>query len=194
VSFGDLVAKVFHDWDNEHGLVLDDGSRIFGDGCLDQGVTRERALVAARAGIDEVEAAFESSWRGKGLARYVEVEPRVPRLSGENPPQNWQAPDVDTLWDTPIVGSHGTTVGEAVSAALQEGEELPTRLAGLGGGMASSLDVPAVPGLRTWLGNKARHAYHQGFLSNLTTDPRRCVLDVVADHPADRRVPARLPG
>jgi hypothetical protein len=193
VSFGDLVAKVFHDWDNEHGLVLDDGTLIYGDGCLEQGVTRQRALAAARAGIDEVEAAFETARRGRDLARYVEIDPGLPRLSAENPPQNWQAPDVEALWESPIVGSDGTTVGEAVAAALSEGQELPTRLGCLGSGITSSLDVPPVPGLRTWIGKKACDAYHRGFLDSLTGDPRSCVMDVVGSRTAER-VHAHAPG
>lgn len=58
VSLGDLLAKVFHDWDNVHGLALAGGGMVFGDGCLEHGATRELALGAARAGLDDVEVAF----------------------------------------------------------------------------------------------------------------------------------------
>jgi hypothetical protein len=59
LSVGDLVARSFHDWDNVHGLEVDEGGVIFGDGHIDEGVTTEFALAAVRAGNDEVEVAFE---------------------------------------------------------------------------------------------------------------------------------------
>lgn len=65
ISLGDLLAKVFHDWDNTHGLALEGGGRLFGDGCLDQGVTRELALAAVLAGVDDVEVAFGLGASGK---------------------------------------------------------------------------------------------------------------------------------
>lgn len=196
VSLGDLLAKVFHDWDNTHGLALEGGGVIFGDGCLDRGVTRELALAAARAGIDDVEVAFDLGASGRALSGeplYAAVragtgapaeafipETRIPTPSDDNPTLNWQAADVEALWETPIAGSTGTTVGDAVSGALEAGEELTNRLECLGHGIAGSLDVPALPGLRNWLGRKACQAYHRGFMENLTSDPKACVLDVVA--------------
>jgi hypothetical protein len=195
VSFGDLLAKVFHDWDNGHGLTLEDGEVVFGDGCLDQGVTRDRALSACRAGIDDIEVAHRLGAGGRhlsGESLYAAVreatraegevfvaESRVPRPSDDNPRQNWEAADVETLWEAPIVGSTGPRVGEAVAHALEAGEELPSRLDCLGHGITAALDVPPVPGLREWLSRKACQAYHQGFMANLMSDPRACVLDVV---------------
>jgi hypothetical protein len=212
ISLGDLLAKVFHDWDNRNGLVLDDGGVVFGDGCLDQGVTRERAVGAARAGIDEVEVAYDLGRRGTAIVGgplYAEVreatraggdrfvsEASIPRLSGDNPPQNWQVSSVEELWETPIVGCSGATVGESVSQALEAGEELPKRLGCLGRGVTGALDVPAVPGLREWLSAKACQAYHEGFLNGLMSDPKRCVLDVVAGarHETGGGVTARTAG
>ncbi len=197
VSLGDLLAKVFHDWDNHHGLALEGGGVIFGDGCLDQGVTRELALGACRAGIDEVEVAHRLGTAGRDLSGeplYAVVreatgaegdvftaEARIPRPSEENPRLNWQAADAEALWESPIVGPSGTTVGQAVAGALEAGEELPTRLECLGHGIVGALNVPAIPGLREWLSDKACRAYHQGFLENLMADPRACVLDIVGD-------------
>jgi hypothetical protein len=202
ISLGDLLAKVFHDWDNEHGLALEDGSVLFGDGCLDQGVTRERAITAVRAGIDDVEVAFDLGASGRaalsGASLYGAVreatgapddvflaETMVPRLSSENPPQNWQATDLEDLWSAPIVGSGGTTVGASVAEALEAGEELPRRLECLGHGIAESLDLPAIPGLRRWVGRKACQAYHRGFVESLTANPKEAIAACVGDlHPA----------
>ncbi len=200
ISLGDLVAKVFHDWDNTHGLALQGGGMVFGDGRLEQGVTRELAVAAVRAGVVDVEVAFELGARGdatSGAALFRAVrestgapedvflaETKVPRPSGVNPPQNWRAADLDELWSSPIVGSTATTVGAAIAQALEADEELPRRLECLGHGIAGSLDLPAIPGLRRWVGRKACQAYHRGFIENLTTNPKDAVSACVGDlHP-----------
>ena len=134
ISLGDLLAKVFHDWDNTHGLALEGGGMVFGDGCLEQGVTRELAVAAVRAGVADVEVAFQlgaggHAAGGRQLYRAVReatgapedvflAETKVPTPSEKNPPQNWRATDLDELWSSPIVGSTGTTVGAAIAQAL----------------------------------------------------------------------------
>ena len=201
ISLGDLLAKVFHDWDNVHGLALDGGGRIFGDGCLEQGVTRELAVAAARAGADDVEVAFELGRRRRtpaGAALYQAVrdatgapdsfflaETKIPSPSGDNPPQNWRAPDLDELWSSPIVGATGTTVGAAVAEALEVGQELPRRLECLGQGVADSVELPPIPGLRQWTDKKVCQAYRRGFVESLAADPLAAVSTCLGElHPA----------
>ncbi|MFN2534449.1 MAG: hypothetical protein ABR528_04285, partial [Pseudonocardiaceae bacterium] len=58
ITFGDLLARVFHDWDNTHGLAVASGGVLFGDGLLEQGVGRKLVVAAARAGIDDIEVAY----------------------------------------------------------------------------------------------------------------------------------------
>ena len=197
ISLGDLLAKVFHDWDNTHGLAVDGGEMLFGDGCLEQGVTLELALAAVRAGVADVEVAFGLGARGTAadgqkLYRAVReatgtpgdaflAETKVPRLSPDNPPQNWRARDLSELWSSPIVGSTGTTVGAAVAEALEAGQELPRRLECLGHGIADSVGLPAIPGLRRWMGRKACQAYRHGFIENLAADPKGSVSACVGD-------------
>lgn len=41
ITFGDLLARVFHDWDNNHGLILDTGDILFGDDHLEEGVGKK---------------------------------------------------------------------------------------------------------------------------------------------------------
>jgi hypothetical protein len=64
LSVGDFLARLFHDWDNSHGLTIDTGGVVFGDGHVHQGDTRKLALAAVRAGIDDVEVAFELGTAG----------------------------------------------------------------------------------------------------------------------------------
>ena len=170
---------------------------LFGDGCLEQGVTRELALAAARAGVDDVEIAFELGGSGKAASQHelyravreatgappdaFLAQTKVPWPSPDNPPQNWQATDLDALWESPIVGSSGTTVGDAVTEALQPGQELPRRLESLGDGITDSLRLPPIPGLRPWLGRNASEAYRRGFVERLAADPKAAVCASVAE-------------
>jgi hypothetical protein len=83
LSMGDFLARLFHDWDNSHGLAIEAGGVVFGDGYIHYGVTRELALAAVRAGIDDVEVAFKLGAAGGRLSgeRCIArcAPPRVPR-------------------------------------------------------------------------------------------------------------------
>lgn len=194
ISLGDLLGRVFHDWDNDHGLVLEGGGRLFGDGHLGEGVGEARALAAVRAGNDDVEVAFRlASGRtplsGQSLYSAVKeatgapggafvAESRIPRPSADNPPLNWRARDVDDLWRSPIAGTSGTTVGAAVAQVLEVGGEVSRRLDCLGQGVVGSFDILALPVVSGWLGRKASQAYRQGFVERLARHPWRSVLEV----------------
>jgi hypothetical protein len=211
VSLGDLLARVYHDWDNDHGLLLDNGDMLFGDGHVDDGVGRRMAVAAVRAGTDDVEVAYglgASGSRLSGERLYATVreatgagpdhfaaEAHLPRPSPDNPALNWRARDLDELWETPIAGSNGTTVGAAVAAVLEVGGEVSRRLDCLGQGVVEAFDVLDVPVLRGWLGRKACQAYHQGFIDSLARDPKGSVAAVVAGAggmPAETPVPSAL--
>ncbi|MGH9223227.1 MAG: hypothetical protein ACRD2W_05475 [Acidimicrobiales bacterium] len=211
VSLGDLLGRVFHDWDNDHGLRLDNGEMLFGDGHLAEGVGRSLAVTAVRAGNDDVEVAYglgASGSRLSGPPLYATVREAtaagscvyaanacLPRVSEDNPALNWRARDIDELWDSPIVGSRGTTVGDAVAAVLEVGGEVSRRLDCLGQGVVEAFDVLDVPLLRGWLGRKACHAYHLGFIDGLARDPRGSVAEVIQDAGAPSaafRVPSTL--
>ena len=199
ITLGDLLARVFHDWDNSHGLILQGGGLLFGDGFLEQGVGKALAIAAVRAGIDDVEVAYQLGVSGSplhGQALYQRVrsatgaprdayraETLIPILSPDNPPQNWQAADAETLWNSPIVGSTGTTVGMAVEETLRLGAELSRRLDGLRPGI---FEMPALMGmpLRRWAARKASQAYYHGFIQGLAQNPKATMLAIVND-PAD---------
>jgi hypothetical protein len=203
LSVGDLVARCFHDWDNTHGLEVDAGSVIFGDGHIDEGATTQLALAAVRAGNDDVEVAFELGASGRGAsgeALYTAVrdatgvgdafgpETKIPRPSAANPAQNWQAKDVESLWDSPMVGARGTTVGEALVAMLDPSEQFIRQLDGLGQGLAGTHGVFALPFLGSWLAQKCCRAYHDGFVEPLARDPQPVLLAVVHGTPSGASV------
>ncbi|MGH3979194.1 MAG: hypothetical protein ACRDRZ_09375 [Pseudonocardiaceae bacterium] len=197
ITLGDLLARVFHDWDNSHGLTLEGGGVLFGDGLLEEGVGKDLAVAAARSGIDDVEVAYQlgvsgSRLRGEALYRAVRSatgaphdafgpETRIPTPSADNPPQNWWATDAETLWNSPIVGATGTTVGTAVEETLRVGAEVSRRLDCLGPGVFEVPGLLGVPALRRWAARKACQAYHHGFVQGLAKDPRAAVLAIVYD-------------
>jgi hypothetical protein len=198
LSVGDFLARLFHDWDNTHGLEIEGGGVVFGDGHVDQGATSQLALGAVRAGINDIEAAFAlgasgSRLNGQPLYRAVRhatgvagdhfrAETMAPRLSAANPPQNWCAPDFETLWDTPMVGTKAPTVGEALADMLDRDGFFIRQLDRLGQGLAQPHGLLAVPVLGGWLSGKGRDAYHRGFIEPLAADPKRMILAVIHAH------------
>jgi len=193
---------VFHDWDNRHGLTLEAGGILFGDGHLEQGVGKQLAITAARAGIDDIEVAYQlgvsgSQLRGEALYRAVRSatsaphdtfrpETQIPTPSADNPPQNWRATDVETLWNSPIIGTTGPTVGMAIEETLRVGSEVFRRLDCLGPGVFEMPNLLSVPILRRWGARKACQAYHHGFIHNLTQDPKATTL-AITDNAEDTR-------
>jgi hypothetical protein len=102
-------------------------------------------------------------------------------VSAANPPQNWRAPDVQSLWASPVVGSGGTTVGDALAAMLEPHEEFIRQLEALGEGLAGTHGVFAAPVLGPWLTSKCCQAYRDGFVQPLARDPRPVVLALASD-------------
>jgi hypothetical protein len=192
LSLGDLVARAFHDWDNSHGLLVDGVGMVFGDGHIEEGATRALALAAARAGIADIEIAFGLGASGRavhGRALYAEVrqatgangdsfaaERCVPRVSDVNPVQNWLAPDVESLWESPMVGVGGPTVGSAIVEMLEPNGQFIRQLEGLGEGLAGTHGMLGVPVLGRWLIGHCCHAYHRGFVEPIARDPRPVLL------------------
>ncbi|MCA1696833.1 MAG: hypothetical protein LC749_20055, partial [Actinobacteria bacterium] len=208
-TFGDLLARVFHDWDNSHGLTIEGGGVLFGDSLLEQGVGKEFAVAGVRAGIDDVEVAYRlgasgSRLPGKALYQVVrsatgtpgdafKPESRIPIPSADNPPQNWRATDAEALWNSPIVGTTGTTVGMAVEETLHPGAEVSRRLDRLGPGVFEVPDLLRVPVLRRWAARQARQAYNQGFVCGLAQDLRATVLAIVNNEATGKGFTDRVP-
>jgi hypothetical protein len=197
ITLGDLLARVFHDWDNSHGLTLQGGGILFGDGLLGDGVGKKLAIAAVRSGIDDIEVAYRlgasgSRLHGEALHQAVRSatgaphdtfrpETLIPALSADNPPQNWRATDAEELWSSPIVGTTGTTVGMAVEETLRPGGEVFRRLDRLGSGVFEMPGLLGVPALRRWVTHKGSQAYHHGFIQGLAHDPKAAVLTIVEE-------------
>ena len=200
LSVGDFLARLFHDWDNIHGLAVGGGDVVFGDGHVHEGATHRLAVAASRAGIDDVEVAFALGARGQRLTgeplyravraatgadgRRFRAESRIPRPSGLNPHQNWRAPDFETLWAAPIVGDRGTTVGAALTEMMEPDGYFIRQLDRLGQGLVDARGLLAVPLLGGWLARHGAQAYHRGFVERLAAQPREAIMSVVHDAPA----------
>jgi hypothetical protein len=192
---GDLVARCLHDWDNSHGLEVEAGEVVFGDGRVEDGATTALAVAAVRAGNDDVEVAFETgaagrAWRGDELYQAVReatgahddafvAEAMIPRPSSANPTQNWQVPDAAALWDTPLVGAGSTTVGRAIVEMLEPDGQFIRQLDALGEGLGGSKGVFSLPIVGSWLARKCCQAFHDGFVEPLSHDPAAVVFDLV---------------
>lgn len=195
LSVGDFLARLFHDWDNTHGLTIDGGDVVFGDGHVHEGATRWLAVAAARAGIDDTEVAFEFGAAGHRLTgeplyravraatgagdRLFRPERMIPRPSPLNAPQNWRALDLESLWDGPIVGDSGTTVGEALTEMMDPDGYFIRQLDRLGQSLVDARGLLAVPLLGGSLARAGARAYHRGFVERLAMHPRQAILSVV---------------
>ena len=90
VTFGGLLARMFHDWDNSHGLILQGRWKP---------LRRQPPRGGRRRGIDDIEIAYRlgaSGSRLHGQALYRTVRSATGAAnnafkpsSGDNPPQNW---------------------------------------------------------------------------------------------------------
>jgi hypothetical protein len=191
ITLGDLVSKVFHDFDNEMGLAVS-GGRVFGDENLDEktpaNITRAIAQDAILAGNHDVRKAFALGRSMPGLSkaevfrnvraatgapadRYM-AETRIPDLDPSNPPQNWRAPDFETLWSQPMLGTSGPTVGDRITAAMAPGNEIRNKLDGL------AERFPTVKASRAGDVHPQR-AYLEGFLQPLARDPRAGIFSII---------------
>jgi Domain of unknown function (DUF4157) len=193
ISLGDLLASVFHDFDNKHGLEIEGGGKLFGDSHLDapdsDNITRDLAQAAILAGNADVKAAFDlgrASPGGDPLAA-EEVREKVRAATGAAggtyapetfiarpdpslPAQNWKAASFEQLWDRPLVGSSGPTFGKEITKSLRGGE-INHQLMGL----ADKFE----PVKKASGDLDPRTAYINGFVGPLTREPYRGIRDIL---------------
>lgn len=189
VTLGDLIALVFHDFDNKMGLEIGGGQKVFGDSNLDNpdpnNVTRSIAVASMRAGIKDVKEAFDIGATGTltnddGLYNAVRTasgapagtyvaRTMLPQPDASAPRQNWKAPTFESLWGKPVVGKSGPTVGGMISASLQ----LP------GGDMREQLEGLAEKFPEVNRGVHPRRAYLEGFVKPLIASPFAGILSII---------------
>jgi hypothetical protein len=193
ITLGDLLAKVFHDHDNDNGVDVQGGARVWGDGNLDNPDPRNKTRALAQAAIIDGNADVQTAYRlGQGAgtqglpddqlfsqvrtgtqtgAKYL-AETKMPVPATTEAPQNWQAASLEELWAKPVTGTSGPTVGAKVIEELAPGHEIRQTLEDLAN------KFPEVDSHFT--GDlKPRQAFKDGFLAPLVADPRAGLLGIV---------------
>lgn len=191
VTLGDLLSSVFHDVDNEQGLKIEGGGKVMGDSHLDT-ATENLALGAIQAGNKDIATAFglgikmttpvpDADLFGQvrlmngGTSGLYAPELKMPVPDKTEPPQNWKAADITTLWDQKLLGATGDTVGQTISARVQGGS-IAVQLNALGDKFPvdQRVDLPV-----SHIDVHPRASYLQGFVRNLQADPKAGVMDIV---------------
>ena len=189
VSLGDLVTKMFHDYDNMVGLDIGGGRRVFGDHLLrlqrGDNVTAELAVEAIRAGNDDVSQAFALGQSGTTVAgealfaavrqatgatdaRY-RAETMMPDVASTERAQNWSAPNFETLWDQPMEVGGSYKVADMAAFEMKPGSELFKQLQDLEAEFKKSAELGLDPG----------EAYRKGFLIPMANDPLKGLLETI---------------
>lgn len=198
VSLGDLIAKVFHDWDSLHGVAVAQGGRVYGDRHLNRGEGRGMAVAALQAGTADIEAAYalgQSSSRdlekeqicaavraqtgGQGQRYVAESLLPDPRFEGQ---PNYQAGSFEELWDKPLFENSDRTFGQQITAALRPGQEVYQMVSELGAEFASAALV----------GPLLARAYNRHFLAPLSQRPRDVIRILIHWAPTDDMFPNAL--
>ena len=194
ITVGDLLSKIFHDQDNEQGLEVVGGGRMYGDGHLDspdpRNQTRVRAQSAIRDGNADVQKAYQLGTQiGDGQSvpdadifdqvraatatgdQYL-AETRMPVPLATQPQQNWRADSLEELWGKNITETTAYTVGSKIVESLQPGNEIRDTLQDLAGKFPE-IDEEISGDLRP------RQAYLDGFVAQLVADPRSGLLGII---------------
>src|SRR5215211_7557477 len=119
LTMGVLVALALHDYDNKHGLrVRSEGQAktVYGDGNLHQGNTEEIAVAAVKAGMDDVNQAYQLGKAGKsfdeikatllgGKSQYKaeSILPRLDMMAMRQPMPKWQVGSFEELLSDPLM-------------------------------------------------------------------------------------------
>lgn len=193
ITLGDLLSKVFHDEDNAAGLDVESGGRMYGDDSLDDPDPNNRTRAAAQGAIvdgnADVQAAYRIGQSAGGTAvsdaelfaqvraatrtgdRYL-AETRMPVPVASSVPQNWMAVSLEALWDRPVTGTSGITVGARVIAAFAPGQAIRDTLDELATRFPET-DSRATGDLHP------RRAYLDGFVAPLVANPHDGVLHIL---------------
>jgi len=194
VTLGDLLSKVFHDQDNEQGVDVQGGGKMYGDGNLDKADPNNRTRASAQGAIRDGNADVQNAYKlggqmGPGQVvpdadicyqvraatgtgdRYL-AETRMPVPVASLPQQNWRAGSLEELWDKTVTGTAGPTIGVKIVEALQPGHEIRDTLQELADKFPV-VDPHATGDL------KPKQAYLDGFLAPLVANPRAGLIHII---------------
>jgi hypothetical protein len=189
ITLGDLLAKVFHDVDNEQGVKIEGGGKVFGDAHLDT-ATENLAVAAIKAGNRDINKAYtlgtqmglpvsdvdlfgQVQLQTGGTGGQFVPETLMPKPDASEPPQNWKAADINALWDQKLLGNKGDSVGDAITKTVRTGA-IADNLKGL---------AEKFPEKKLVL--HPRKAYLKGFVAKIQHDPKAGVLDIINWAPHD---------
>jgi hypothetical protein len=189
VTLGDLLGSVFHDVDNEQGVGIEGVGKVMGDAHLDAH-TEKLAVAAIQAGNKDILKAYtlgqqrpspppdaklfsEVRMQTGGSGSKYAPELMAPTPAKSEPPQNWKAADIMALWDQPLLGKAGPTVGQTISARVQ------------GGSISVQLRALADKFPISQTGLHPRAAYLKGFVDKLVANPKAGILDIINWAPHD---------
>jgi Domain of unknown function (DUF4157) len=185
VTLGDLLASVYHDADNERGVQLVGGGKVVGDTHLNESKeTVDRAVAAIKSGNEDVKTAhqigqtaasalpddelFKQVRQQRGGDEFLYApELLIPAPDTGEPSQNWKAPDIQTLWEQPFLGTTKPTVGQEISKRVQ------------GGAIANQLKALGDSFPEKESGLHPRYAYLKGFVYELQLKPKEGLLDII---------------
>lgn len=187
ITLGDLIGSIYHDVDNESGLNVKGGGKVFGDKKLDA-PTEKLAVDAIKASNNDVIKAFDHGKAtpapvpaknlfndvrvaGGGTKTKYAAELAIPEPDKKEPAQNWKAPDIGALWGQKFLGTKGDTVGDVISNRVKGGS-IAIQLTALGDRFPADQDAVVAT-------LYPRTAYMNGFVKKLQTDPKAGVLDIV---------------
>ena len=196
LTLGDLISKMFHDFDNMVGLDVGGGRRVFGDHQLrlarGDNVTFDLAVQAVQAGNRDVTEAHALGASGAGLsgeplfsavraatgapgAQYV-AESLIPTPDPSTPAQNWAADNFETLWDQPMQAGGTYRIADMAAFELNPGSEIFHQLQDLEQSFPEEQPVTVLINIGTL---HPRRAYRRGFLEPLVNDPLRGILETI---------------
>ncbi len=179
VTFGGLLARMFHDWDNSHGLILQGRWKP---------LRRQPPRGGRRRGIDDIEIAYRlgaSGSRLHGQALYRTVRSATaPPITHSSPKPSSQLPQATTLHRTgeQRLRKHcGASLSSAPSAQPWHGSRGDAAL------RPGVFELPGLLGIassRRWGACKTGQAYRHGFIKGLAHDPKATVLAIVGNEAA----------
>lgn len=174
----------------------------YGDGDLEKGETKEKALKAVELGCKDIHSAHgldqgltddavlnEVKARTPAPATVADkygpeqVVPRLdPSMASSNGKQNWEADSFETLWKKPVRTDDPAETFETVIRESMTGGELNHKLGGMAEKFPASEEVYKKG---VWLGTiHPQAAYKNGFFQPIVDDPYAGMRRIIHYNPA----------